>query len=62
VVGAARWADGHWTLEASRALRTGSRFDQDFAPGVPVYMWVSVFDHSQTRHTRHPRPVRLDLR
>jgi cytochrome b561 len=62
VVGAARWADGHWTLEASRALRTGSRFDQDFAPGAPVYMWVSVFDHSQTRHTRHPRPVRLDLR
>ena len=62
VAGAARWADGHWTLEASRALRTGSRFDQEFMPGVPVYMWVSVFDQSQTRHTRHPRPVKLELR
>lgn len=62
VVGAARWSDGYWTLEASRALRTGSRFDQEFAPGVPVYMWVSVFDQAQTRHTRHPRPVKLELR
>lgn len=61
VAGAARWADGYWTLEASRALRTGSRCDQEFAPGSPVYMWVSVFDRSQTRHARHQRPVKLEL-
>ena len=61
VRGAARWADGHWTLEASRALRTGSPYDQEFAPGRPLHMWVAVFDHAQTRHTRHPRPVRLQL-
>ena len=60
--GAARWQDGYWTLEASRSLRTGSRYDLDFEAGVPVYVWVSVFDHSQTRHTRHARPVTLELR
>jgi len=62
VAGGARWEDDWWTLEASRALDTGSRHDQAFAPGAPVYVWVSVFDQAQTRHTRHPRPVRLELR
>jgi hypothetical protein len=60
--GAARWHDGYWTLEASRSLKTGSRYDLDFQAGMPVYVWVSVFDHTQTRHTRHPRPVTLELR
>jgi hypothetical protein len=40
---------------------TGSKFDLPFAAGEPVYMWVSVFDHTQTRHTRHMRPVELRL-
>lgn len=62
VKGAAHWADGHWTLVTSRDLKTGSKYDQDFVPGHPLYMWVSVFDHTQTRHTRHPRPVRIDVR
>lgn len=61
VKGAAHWADGHWTLVTSRDLKTGSKYDQDFVPGRPLYMWVSVFDHTQTRHTRHPRPVRIDV-
>jgi cytochrome b subunit of formate dehydrogenase len=56
---AAHWQDGHWTLVASRNLSTGSKYDQDFNPGNILYMWVAVFDHTQTRHTRHPRPVRL---
>ncbi len=59
VSGAAHWQDGHWTLVASRNLITGSKYDQDFVPGRPLYIWVAVFDHTQTRHTRHPRPVRL---
>ncbi len=59
VKGSAHWADGHWTLVTSRALRTGSKYDQDFVPGRDLYIWVSVFDHTQTRHTRHVRPVRL---
>ena len=59
VKGAAHWADGHWTLITSRDLVTGSKYDQDFVPGKDLYMWVSVFDHTQTRHTRHPRPVKI---
>ncbi len=62
VKGAAHWADGHWTLVTSRDLKTGSKYDQDFVPGRDLYMWVAVFDHTQTRHTRHPRPVRIDVR
>jgi hypothetical protein len=61
VHGTPKWADGHWTLEVTRALATGSQFDQDFVPGRPLYMWVSVFDHNQTRHTRHVRPVVVEL-
>jgi hypothetical protein len=26
-----------------------------------MFMWVSVFDHNQVRHTRHLRPLRLSL-
>jgi hypothetical protein len=59
VKGSAHWADGHWTLVTSRDLKTGSKYDQDFVPGKDLYMWVSVFDHTQTRHTRHVRPVRI---
>jgi cytochrome b561 len=61
VRGTAHWQDGHWTLIASRDLRTGSKYDQDFVPGRELYMWVAVFDHTQTRHTRHPRPVRVTV-
>jgi Ethylbenzene dehydrogenase/Prokaryotic cytochrome b561 len=55
----AQWKDGWWTLEARRALDTGSRFDQPIATGM--YMWVSAFDHNQVRHTRHIRPLRLQV-
>ena len=57
--GAAKWKDGHWSLETVRALRTGSKYDQDFIPGQDLYMWVNVFDHTQIRHTRHARGVRI---
>jgi len=57
----ARWKDGYWTLEASRDLKTGSAYDVDFEPGKPIYLWVAVFDHTQTRHTRHVRPIALKL-
>ena len=43
----------------SRDLKTGSQYDQDFVPGRELFMWVAVFDHTQTRHTRHARPVRV---
>jgi len=57
--GAAKWKDGHWHLEVVRALKTGSKFDQDFVTDRDLYMWVNVFDHTQIRHTRHARPVRV---
>jgi cytochrome b561 len=57
--GVAKWKDGHWTLETSRALKTGSKFDHDFVTDRDIYMWVNVFDHTQIRHTRHARPVRV---
>jgi hypothetical protein len=59
VTGAARWKDGWWTLETRRKAKTGSKYDVDFIPGTTLYIWVSVFDHNQTRHTRHVRPIRL---
>lgn len=59
VTGGARWQDGHWTLEMTRKLKTGQAQDLDMETGL--YLWVSVFDHNQTRHTRHVRPVRLEI-
>ncbi|MGP1397082.1 MAG: ethylbenzene dehydrogenase-related protein [Inquilinaceae bacterium] len=56
---AAEWRDGWWTLETRRRLDTGSPNDVAIAAGIPVYLWVSVFDASQTRHSRHMRPLRL---
>jgi hypothetical protein len=57
----ANWEAGRWTLELVRELDTGSRFDVPVRPGEPVFVWVSVFDHTQTRHSRHMRPIRLEL-
>lgn len=53
------WKNGWWTIEASRVLDTGSKFDQPLVDGM--FMWVSVFDHSQARHTRHMVPLRVTL-
>ncbi len=61
VNGMAHWDNGYWTLEASRVLNTNSRYDVEFRRDVPIYMYVSVYDHNQTRHTRHPRPITLSL-
>jgi hypothetical protein len=56
---AARWASGRWTLEVARRLDTGSAFDVPIENGV--FMRVAAFDHSQIRHTRHVRPIRLEV-
>jgi hypothetical protein len=56
---AARWASGHWALEVARRLDTGSRYDVPLQTGV--FMRVAAFDHSQIRHTRHVRPIRLEV-
>jgi hypothetical protein len=57
--GVARWAAGRWTLEVARRLYTGSTFDLPIKTGN--LMWLAAFDHSETRHTRHLRPLRLEV-
>jgi cytochrome b subunit of formate dehydrogenase len=52
------WKDGWWRLEATRKLDTTSKFDLPIQSGI--YLWVAVFDHTQTRHSRHLHPVRIN--
>jgi hypothetical protein len=56
---AARWASGHWALEVARRLDTHSDYDVPLKSGI--FMRVAAFDHSQIRHTRHVRPIRLEV-
>jgi hypothetical protein len=56
---AARWASGLWALEVKRRLDTTSEFDVPIKTGV--FMRVAAFDHSQIRHTRHVRPIRIEV-
>jgi Ethylbenzene dehydrogenase/Prokaryotic cytochrome b561 len=56
---AARWASGGWALEVARRLDTHSKFDVAIATGT--FMRVAAFDHSQIRHTRHVRPIYLEV-
>ena len=57
----ARWHDDWWRLEVTRKLDTGSEFDIALRPDEPAHLWVAVFDHAQTRHSRHLHPVRITL-
>ena len=59
VRGVARWASGRWALEVARRLDTGSQYDVPLKSGV--FMRVAAFDHSQIRHTRHTRPIRIEV-
>jgi cytochrome b subunit of formate dehydrogenase len=56
----AKWSNGWWRLEVARKLDTGSKFDVQISDGT--YLWVAVFDHTQTRHSWHLHPLRLELR
>lgn len=60
VTAVAEWHDGWWRMEVKRKLTTGS--DYDVAIGDGTYVWVSVFDHTQTRHSFHLRPLQIRLR
>jgi cytochrome b subunit of formate dehydrogenase len=59
IKGAAHWAAGRWTLELFRQMDTGTKYDVPFESGIS--MWVAAFDHSQTRHTRHLKPITLEV-
>jgi hypothetical protein len=56
---AGRWASGLWALEVKRRLDTTSEFDVPIRSGI--HMRVAAFDHSQIRHTRHVRPIRIEV-
>lgn len=56
---AARWAAGRWALETARRLDTGSPYDIAIESGL--FMRVAVFDRTQIRHTRHVRPIRIEV-
>ena len=56
---AARWAAGRWALEVTRRLDTGSPYDLPIKTGI--FMRVAAFDHAEIRHTRHVRPIRLEV-
>jgi len=56
---AARWAGGRWVLEVTRRLDTKSQYAIPISTGT--FMRVVAFDHSQIRHTRHVRPIRLEV-
>ena len=60
VAAVAEWRDGWWRLEVKRKLATDSDYDVAIADGT--YLWVSVFDHTQTRHSFHLRPLQIELR
>lgn len=57
--GSARWSAGRWTLELARRLYTGSKFDTPIKSGA--LMWLAAFDHAEKRHTRHLRPLVLEV-
>jgi hypothetical protein len=57
---AARWQSGRWALEAARRLDSKSPFQ--VAIGTGTYLRVAAFDHAQVRHTRHVRPIRLEVK
>jgi hypothetical protein len=59
VRGAAHWAAGRWVLEVTRSLRPHSQFDVAIETGT--FMRVAAFDHDRIRHTRHVRPLRLEV-
>jgi hypothetical protein len=60
VSAAAEWRDGWWRLEVKRKIASES--DYDVALGDGTFIWVSVFDHTQTRHSFHLRPLQIQLR
>lgn len=59
VTAVSRWENNKWYLEVKRKLDTGSKFDIAISKYKPVYMWVAVFDHAQTRHSQHIQPIEI---
>jgi hypothetical protein len=59
VIGTAHWASGRWSLEVRRRLDTGNATDVSIKTGA--LMWVAAFDHAETWHSYHIRPLKLEV-
>lgn len=55
----AHWNEGYWQLEIARSLAAPGAFDLPIEDGMAL--WIAVFDHSQTRHSLHLRPLIIAL-
>ena len=53
------WQDGYWHLELARNLEHSSEFDLPLKDGI--YLWVAPFDHAQSRHGYHFKPLELKM-
>ncbi len=51
------WKDGYWHLELARNLKHDSKFD--LALQSNTFLWFAPFDHAQSRHGYHLKPVKL---
>ena len=56
--GRGMWSAGRWVIEIARSLEADPQ-DVPIASGTLV--WLAAFDHSQTRHSYHLRPLKLEL-
>ena len=56
---AGQWAAGRWALEVTRRLDVTSPYHLPIYSGL--FMRVAAFDHTEIRHTRHVRPIRLEV-
>lgn len=56
---AGHWAAGRWALEVTRRLNVAGPYNVPIQTGT--YLRVAAFDHAQIQHTRHVRPIRLEL-
>ena len=55
-----KWADGKWTVEVSRKLSTGSKFDVQFDYMSKEYAFgIAYFDNAQVRHAFQERVLKL---
>jgi hypothetical protein len=60
---AGKWANGKWTVEITRKLVTGSKFDVNFDDLKKSYGFgVALFDNAQVRHAYVEQPLVLQFK
>jgi hypothetical protein len=53
------YKDGYWHLELARNVSSDSTFDLPLKSGI--FLWFAPFDHAQSRHGYHLKPIKLIL-